>query len=73
LIIVDLTDLISNVMYDLGISHAINKPTILMKNELNDGHSLTFVTQNHNTISYNLDSLDDVKQRLKNSGRVSKE
>jgi hypothetical protein len=66
LIIVDLTDLNPNVMYELGISHAINKPTILMKNELNDGHSLPFDTQNHNTIFYNLDSLDDVKQKLKN-------
>lgn len=66
LIIVDLTNLNPNVMYEIGISHTIDKPTILMKNKRDDKNPLPFDTQNHNTIFYDLDNFDDAKKRLKN-------
>jgi hypothetical protein len=63
LIIADLTCLNPNVLYELGICHTIDKPTILMKNKI-DNKPLPFDTKNHNTIIYEFNDLEKDKSRL---------
>ena len=53
LIIADLTDTNPNVMYELGVAHALRKPTIVLtQNEL---ETLPFDTKHYRTIRYHSD------------------
>ena len=64
LIIADLTNLNANVFYELGISHTIDPPTILLWNK-SSKLSLPFDIQDHRVISYDFENIEDVILRLK--------
>ncbi|WP_347250450.1 nucleotide-binding protein [Zoogloea sp.] len=59
LVIADLTDLNPNVMYEVGVRHALNAPIIMMCRE---GATLPFDLAGYRTIMYRLHGPRDVRQ-----------
>jgi tetratricopeptide (TPR) repeat protein len=59
LTVCDLTDLNPNVMYELGVRHAIGKPSIVIASE---GTRLPFDTASLRTVFYNLESAQTTKE-----------
>ncbi len=54
IIVADISMLNPNVLYELGISHTFEKPTLILSQELSLGKSLPFDITNMLTISYKL-------------------
>ena len=52
IIIADISGLNANVMYELGIAHALKKPVILLSQDLESGRNLPFNISHYKTIGY---------------------
>lgn len=70
LVISDLTGLNANVLYETGIRHAINKPTILM---IDDPKSIPFDISHERTIIFDINDLASVSEAKTILKRMTKE
>jgi hypothetical protein len=64
LIIADLSYLNTNVFYELGISHTVDTPTILMFSKIFDISLLPFDIKDHRIIHYDVENPQSAKSQL---------
>lgn len=64
IVIADLTGWNANVLYELGLAHAANKPCILITQQEKDKLEIPFDLRHINTITYSQDNLADLISEL---------